>query len=197
MFTAKVEPEHNYMAADRINAQFHRAVGARTEVSDTTAKIAVDKGKEEAVAFVQRTLDEHLKDGPESTISQAEFDKWTDRYEKLLRAIKAMPESEMRPKRIDGFRNHKAPTYEVSVNIPQEQLLNWDLPLSKQSAEMQKAALEASKKFDLDLAGPFGQGDEFVLGTRGEDFYRALSDHFAPGDRDTGDRQASDPAQNS
>jgi hypothetical protein len=195
MFTAKVEPEYDYVAADRINTQFIKAVGARTEVSSDAAKIAVGKGKEEAVAFVQRTLDEHLKDGPESTISQAEFDKWTERYEKLLRAIKAMPESEMRPKRIDGFRNDKAPTYEVSVNIPQEQLLNWDKPLSKQSAEMQKVALEASKEFDLDLAGPFGKGDEFVLGTRGEDFYRALSDHFAPGDRDTGDRQASDYLQ--
>jgi len=255
MFTAKVEPEYDYVAADRINTQFIKAVGARTEVSSDAAKIAVGKGKEEAVAFVQRTLDEHLKDGPESTISQAEFDKWTERYEKLLRAIKAMPESEMRPKRIDGFRNDKSPTYEVSVNIPQEQLLNWDKPLSEQSTKMQEVAKKVAgegKIADLSLkwkqdaddlytatdpdtfaiytiqqvtpskfiltdgieeivgiyssleqakheaekvtfAGP--DSDRKILNYRGEDFYRALSDHFAPGDRDTGDRQASDYLQ--
>jgi hypothetical protein len=254
-FTAKVEPEYDYVAADRINVQFIKAVGARTEVSDNAAKIAVGKGKGEAVAFVQQTLDEHFKDGPEATISQAEFDKWTERYEKLLAAIKAMPESEMRPKRVDGFRNDKAPTYEVSVNIPQEQLLNWDKPLSEQSTRMQEVAKKVAgegKIADLSLkwkqdaddlytatdpdtfaiytiqqvtpskfiltdgieeivgiyssleqakheaekvtfAGP--DSDRKILNYRGEDFYRALSDHFAPGDRDTGDRQASDYLQ--
>jgi hypothetical protein len=254
-FTAKVEPEYDYVAADRINVQFIKAVGARTEVSGNAAKIAVGKGKGEAVAFVQQTLDEHFKDGPEATISQAEFDKWTERYEKLLAAIKAMPESEMRPKRVDGFRNDKAPTYEVSVNIPQEQLLNWDKPLSEQSTRMQEVAKKVAgegKIADLSLkwkqdaddlytatdpdtfaiytiqqvtpskfiltdgieeivgiyssleqakheaekvtfAGP--DSDRKILNYRGEDFYRALSDHFAPGDRDTGDRQASDYLQ--
>lgn len=194
-FTAEVAPEAEYQAADRINLQLIRAVGARTEVGSDTAKIAASKGKNEAVAFVQRTIDEHFKDGPESTISQAEFDKWTGRYEKLLNAITAMPESEMRRKSAGGHRADKSPTYEVSVNIADNQLMVWDQPLSKQSAEVQKAALKAAEDLQLDLAGPFGVGNEFVLSTRGEDFYRALSDHFAPGDRDKGDRQASDYLQ--
>jgi hypothetical protein len=138
-FTTNVQPEHEYEAADRISNQLHKAVHARTEISTAVAKAAVTKGKAAAVALAQQTLDEHLKDGPEGTISQAEFDKWTGRYERLLDAITAMPESDMRPKSNNGFRSHQSPTYQVSVNIKPEQLLDWNKPLSEQSELVQNA----------------------------------------------------------
>lgn len=160
---------------------------------------------DEAGEFGSFTMEHDIQSGDEMWYApyrdrdSEAFDSFEEAHADHFAHTKSLPKEVLLLKeKIANFRGSgfdKAPTYEVSVNIPQEQLLNWDKPLSKQSAEMQKVALEASKEFDLDLAGPFGKGDEFVLGTRGEDFYRALSDHFAPGDRDTGDRQASDYLQ--
>lgn len=44
----------------------------------------------------------------------------------------------------------QSPTYEVSVNIPTEQLLDWNKPLSEQSVFIRERTLEAIKKHRLD-----------------------------------------------
>lgn len=70
--------------------------------------------------------------------------------------------------------NTKSPTYEVSVDIPQDQLLDWNAPLSKQPAA--RAVLEKDKHAvgAYDVQFNMGMGVGLDATATGEDIYRAL-----------------------
>lgn len=172
-FTTQVRPEYEYQVADRINDRLRRAVGARTEVGHDAAKIAASEGKDAAITFVRRILNTHLEEGPESTTSRAEFDKWTDRYEALLSAIATIPESDMRPKVGSGYRADKSPTYQVSVNIKPEQLLDWDKRLGAQEPAVRRLLEKAID--ERNLRAGLNWYDEPPTGG---DVYRELAQSF-------------------
>ena len=101
-------------------------------------------------------------------------------------------------KMTDGqLLSEASPTYHLSVDIKPEQLLGWDKPLRDQSAEVQAAAKKLIAEHQLgDETNRANVKGEIVnhveplnMNTRGEDFYRALSEKLG------GDREASDYLQ--
>ena len=57
-----------------------------------------------------------------------------------------------------------SPTYEVSVDIKPEQLLDWNAPLSEQSESVQESLTEAAYSGDLDLSTPVHIGQPDFMG---------------------------------
>ena len=108
------------------------------------------------------------------------------------KAFTEMVNDAARRRAVDGNtaipeRTAKSPTYHVSVDIDPKHLLNWDKPLSQQSATVRLRAMKALK--DNRLTHDGGDGDPLGMDTRGEDLYRNLSEKLG------GDRQASDYLQ--
>ena len=96
--------------------------------------------------------------------------------ESLLRGLAADIAEYMAGPRI------KSPTYEVSVDIKPEQLLDWNKPLSEQSADVRAALTDAAYSGDLDLdakvkepAGGYSKGTREV--TLGDVLAAAMGGH--------------------
>lgn len=62
-----------------------------------------------------------------------------------------------------------SPTYEVSVDIPSERVMDWSAPLSEQPASIRLRALKAIKELGI---------EESLDALRGEDLYREVKQHF-------------------
>lgn len=65
----------------------------------------------------------------------------------------------------------KSPSYQVSVDIPPERLLDWNKPLSEQGATVRLRAAKTLKEHGLDLGDPTGK-----------QLYEALAKKLAPSD---------------
>lgn len=71
--------------------------------------------------------------------------------------------------------NTKSPTYEVSVDIPQDQLLDWNAPLREQQAQVRSALEKDKHAVDAyDVQFNMGMGVGLDATATGEDIYRAL-----------------------
>lgn len=143
-FTAQVQPEHNYEVKERIVRALRAELRDRTSYLDEAVSIAVDEGLPKAIESLEQTLDDVLG---------------SPKYEKSVRALlekfRTMRENDFAPS--TGDPTGKSPTYEVSVNIKPEELLDWDKPLSEQSELVQKALAGTRVSF-LDESYP-GKGE--------------------------------------
>lgn len=110
--------------------------------------------RDEAIPYIEEKLRELRGASPVSV------QKLIDEATESGRAAKEAYE-----KARDAMPMRKSPTYEVSVNIPDEQLLNWDKPLSEQSEFVQRAALK--------IAGEKKVVDSMQWRQEAEDLYKA------------------------
>jgi hypothetical protein len=114
-------------------------------LQESRRKLAAGEGnvnyiRDEAIPYSMRSLAQARKstieDGNER-VAELEQDV-ADAKAALESAKKKLP-----------FGAGKSPTYQVSVDIPPERLLDWDKPLSQQSATVRLQALKAIKDNDL------------------------------------------------
>ncbi len=72
--------------------------------------------------------------------------RWNRRLEQTAENIAAANAIDQKGVKLASAIDSKSPTYEVSVNIKPEQLLDWNAPLSEQSELVQKALGEVMKR---------------------------------------------------
>lgn len=70
----------------------------------------------------------------------------------------------------------KGPTYQVSVDVPPERLLNWNKPLSAQGPTVRLRAVKAIKDNQLDEMAATYKGVDVDMSITGEQLYEALAE---------------------
>lgn len=114
-------------------------------LQESRRKLAAGEGnvnyiRDEAIPYSVRSLAQARK----STIEDG-----NERIAELTQGVADAKAALESAKKKLPFGAGKSPTYQVSVDIPPERLLNWDKPLSEQSATVRLRALKAIKDNDL------------------------------------------------
>ena len=124
--------------------QFTAAVSGRSGGLDAAYRITSGyDGEPEIIAAVQdlgrKAPIQSMRDAAAEAVRESVVDDEDGiRYSIIQRILSGKVDSELRAI-ADAATNEKSPTYEVSVNIKPEQLLDWDAPLSEQSKLVKKA----------------------------------------------------------